>query len=110
MPDVLRWAKLASQENHEDMSNILFAILSWVGMSAPVSIKDSLPLVVDLMLESEQMEQLSCKTNDFFLFFFSSDTVLCFNKKMYINSRLSLSQTLLSRITAYLEVKIWSLF
>ena len=61
MPDVLRWARIATEENHSDMSSILFAILSWVGQAAPTSIKDSLPLVIDLLLVSEKTGELYCK-------------------------------------------------
>lgn len=52
IPGVLKWAKEAVHEDHEIMTMVTFAVIGWVGESSPESIKDSLPMVVDLMLLS----------------------------------------------------------
>ena len=46
----------------------------------------------------------------FFFFFFSEFFFLLISVLLHMYSRLSLSRPRLSRITAYVEVKIWSLF
>ena len=52
-PDVLRWAKLAVAEDREEMTDILFSILSWVGQATPPNLKDNLTEILNLMLFSE---------------------------------------------------------
>ena len=52
IPDVLRWAKLAVKQKQNNMTNVLFSLLSLIGMSAPTSMKDSLPQLMNLMLDS----------------------------------------------------------
>ena len=58
IPEVLRWAKIAIEEDHTDMLRIFFGILSWIGLSPSADFKDSLPEFVDLMLESEKCQDL----------------------------------------------------
>ena len=52
-PDVLKWARLAVAEDREEMMDILFSILSWVGQATPPCLKDKLTDILDLMLFSE---------------------------------------------------------
>ena len=64
MPEVLRWSKIALKEDHEQMINVTFGILSWVGIAAPVEFKDSLAEFVDIMLVSEKCQDLYCKFSE----------------------------------------------
>ena len=68
MSEVLRWANIALEEDHEYMMNMCFSFLSYIGMSTPVELKSCLPEILDLMLKSEQCSQFYCKYfNCFFL-------------------------------------------
>ena len=63
MPEVLRWAKISLEEEHENMMRVCYGILNWVGAGAtPTEFKTCLPEIVDLMLESEKFSELYCKS------------------------------------------------
>ena len=62
MPEILRWAKISQEEDHDDIMMVCFGILSWIGAGeTPKEFKTSLPEIVDLMLGSDKYSQLFCK-------------------------------------------------
>ena len=70
IPDILRWAKLAVKQKQNNMAGVLFSLLSLIGMSAPTSMKDSLPQLMNLMLDSGRTGEM-------------------FGKLLYCNSKFS---------------------
>ena len=61
MPVVFKWAKIAFEEEHEDMMSLTFGILHSVALAPAPEFKDSLPEVIDLMLETGKTRELSSK-------------------------------------------------
>ena len=57
MPEILRWAKIALEEDHEEMMGVTFGMINTIGQSAPAEFKESLPKVLDLMLESDKCQE-----------------------------------------------------
>ena len=62
LPNVIRWAKIAIKEKHEDMEFHTFSVLSTVGSACPAEFKDTLPAVVSLMFLSKKYSELQSKS------------------------------------------------
>ena len=61
MPNILKWAKIAVEEDHDDFIHWMFSKLHLVGIAPPEEFKDLLPEIVDLMLVSEKYNELFSK-------------------------------------------------
>ena len=61
IPEVLRWTKIALAEEHKHVTRQCFDILNWVGLSSATLLKSYLPEIMDIMLEFEKYDELSCK-------------------------------------------------
>ena len=69
LPDIIRWVKIAHADDHDDMMNVCFGVLNWVGLGTPMELKSSLGELIDLMLASEKCNEMYCKylKNNLFL-------------------------------------------
>ena len=61
IPRIFHWIKIAVEEDHDDMVNWNFGMLQWIGISPPAELKDTLPEIIDLMLETEKYQELQSK-------------------------------------------------
>ena len=62
MANILRWARIAVDEDHEDMMSYTFNILQTVGYEPPEEMKDMLPELLDLMFHSDKCSELTSKS------------------------------------------------
>ena len=62
MPNIIRWAKIAVKEDHEDMTNVTVSLLSIVGLSPPTAFSKHLPDLFELLLKSEKCQCLHGKS------------------------------------------------
>ena len=58
MPDVVRWADLALEDDHENLWDTLHGYLLLVGYSSPAILKISLPQIMDLFLKHDKCQSL----------------------------------------------------
>ena len=61
MTHLLRWAKIALAEEHDDLTDLTFRMISTMGRAVPKEFKTDLPQIVDLMLETDKCDDLACK-------------------------------------------------
>ena len=61
MPHLLRWAKIALAEEHDDLTELTFRMISTMGRAVPKEFKTDLPQIVNLMLETDKCDDLACK-------------------------------------------------
>ena len=61
MPNLLRWAKIAVDENHEELMRYTFSVLQTIGYQPPGEFKEFLQDILDLMFLSEKCKELSSK-------------------------------------------------
>ena len=61
MPNLLRWARIAVDEDHEDLMQYTFSILHQFGYQPPGEFKEYLPDILDLMFHSEKCKELASK-------------------------------------------------
>ena len=61
MPNILKWAKIAIDDDDDNWIHWTFGKLSLVGLAPPEEFKDYLPEIVDLMIWSEKYQDLFSK-------------------------------------------------
>ena len=58
MPNIIRWAKIAVEEEHDAMTDVTASLLSTVGQTPPTAFSKYLPDLFDLLLKSEKCQGL----------------------------------------------------
>ena len=59
IPEIIRWLKKASTENHEDMMKLTIKLLKKIAQYYLIDLKDVLQDVVDVMIRMEMYDQFS---------------------------------------------------
>ena len=61
MPELIKWAKIAAEENHKGVLRLTFDPLSTISKETPVEFKEYLPDIIELMLETQRVCTLDGK-------------------------------------------------